>query len=84
MTKKQVERLATRIYLAKLCGFWANPESTCALQEPSFTQCIQDAEFALSAMERRGNRYQGGYQWETAAAVAAKIRDQELGQPRVA
>jgi len=84
MTKKQVERLATRIYLAKLCGFWANPESTCALQEPSFTQCINDAEFALSSLDRLGAVYESVQQWEAAAGMASRRREHGAGHPRVA
>jgi hypothetical protein len=67
MTKKQVMQLAERIYLSKLCGFWANPDSKCALEEPSFTQCVEDASFALSAMERERKSYQGEEQWSQEA-----------------
>jgi hypothetical protein len=47
---KDVNELAVRIYLAKLSGFWANPDSRCELQQPSFTQCLEDAHFAQEAI----------------------------------
>lgn len=52
MNEKELQRLAKQIYLAKMCGFYANPESTCELRAPSFSQCIEDAAFALEALAR--------------------------------
>lgn len=44
--------LARQIYLAKMQGFWANPDSQCELAEPCFSKCVEDAREVIAYWQR--------------------------------